>query len=139
MADNFKIYKDSGEIIAILIKSNFKKEGMSFFTPEDLPQQLAYIHHKKDKIIRPHVHNSQKRELFLTPETLFIKKGRIKLDLYSKNKQLLETIILEDGDIILLSSGGHGYEVLEDVEMILVKQGPYVGKEDKIYINNISD
>ena len=33
--------------------------------------------------------------------------------------------------VILLIAGGHGFEVLEDVEMIEVKQGPYVGEGDK--------
>ena len=35
------------------------------------------------------------------------------------------------GDVILLIQGGHGFEVLEEVEMIEVKQGPYVGERDK--------
>lgn len=34
-------------------------------------------------------------------------------------------------DAILLIQGGHGFEVLEEVERIEVKQGPYVGEEDK--------
>ena len=33
--------------------------------------------------------------------------------------------------MILLIQGGHGFEVLEEVEMIEVKQGPYVGEQDK--------
>ena len=28
-------------------------------------------------------------------------------------------------------SGGHGFQALEEVEMIEVKQGPYAGDEDK--------
>jgi hypothetical protein len=43
--------------------------------------------------------------------------------------------VLESGDVILLSNGGHGFEVLEEVEMIEVKQGPYCGDEDKTRFN----
>ncbi len=43
--------------------------------------------------------------------------------------------ILCSGDIILLSKGGHGFEVLEDIEMIEVKQGPYSGDKDKTKFN----
>ena len=39
--------------------------------------------------------------------------------------------MLGPGDVILLISGGHGFEVLEDLNMIEVKQGPYVGDADK--------
>ena len=39
--------------------------------------------------------------------------------------------MLEAGDVVLLIEGGHGFEVMEDVEMIEVKQGPYAGEQDK--------
>ena len=32
----------------------------------------------------------------------------------------------------MLSSGGHGFKVLNDVEMIEVKQGPYFISKDKV-------
>ena len=43
----------------------------------------------------------------------------------------LESTVLEAGDIILLATGGHGFEVLEATEIIEVKQGPYMGEGDK--------
>ena len=39
-----------------------------------------------------------------------------------------------EGDVILLVSGVHGFEVLEELEMIEVKQGPYAGEGDKTRI-----
>lgn len=132
--EKIRVYTERKKIIAIVIKSNFKKEGMEFFTPESFPQQLAYVHHKKGKIIRPHIHNIVKREICFTQEVDIIKKGKIKVNLYSNDKQLLDTFILESGDVVLFACGGHGYEVLEDVELILVKQGPYLTEKDKTYI-----
>ena len=44
----------------------------------------------------------------------------------------LESRILYQGDVVLLAYGGHGLEMLEDSEMIEVKQGPYAGEMDKI-------
>jgi Uma2 family endonuclease len=41
------------------------------------------------------------------------------------------------GDTILLVTGGHGFEVLEEVEMIEVKQGPYVSDRDKTRFQGI--
>jgi len=40
--------------------------------------------------------------------------------------------------VILLASGGHGFEVLEDLEMIEVKQGPYAGDADKTRFAEVS-
>ena len=45
----------------------------------------------------------------------------------------MESRILEAGDVILLATGGHGFEVLEEIEMIEVKQGPYTGDQDKTH------
>lgn len=137
MNENIITYKVGEEILAIVIKNSFNKEGMQFFTPESFPQQLAFVQHKKGKIIKPHIHNILKREIYFTQEIDIIKRGKIRVNLYSNDRQLMETFILESGDVIMFASGGHGYEVLEDVEIILVKQGPYAGKKDKTYIEEI--
>ena len=124
--------KDKGLIIAIIVKSNFHKEGINFFTPNDLSQQLAYMSHPAGKNIQPHIHKKVKRDVHHTQETLFIRKGKLKVDFYSEDKEYLESRTLESGDVILLIQGGHGFEVLEDLEMFEVKQGPYAGDADKI-------
>ena len=118
-------------ILGIIISSSFQKEGIHFFTPDDFSQQLAYMHHKSGKIIDPHVHNLVPRQVHYTQEVLFIRKGKLRVDFYDEQKKYLESHILEDGDVILLAGGGHGFEVLEEVEMIEVKQGPYAGEKDK--------
>ena len=33
--------------------------------------------------------------------------------------------------MLLLASGGHGFECLEETEMFEIKQGPYAGDADK--------
>ncbi len=67
----------------------------------------------------------------LTQEVLFIKKGKLRVDFYDDYEDYLESVILEAGDVILLVSGGHGFKILEETEMIEVKQGPYSGEADK--------
>lgn len=121
----------NGEIIAIIIPSDYSAEGISFFTPNDFSQQLAYMNRPADYVIDPHVHRKVEREVQYTLETLFIRKGRVKIDFYSSDKTYLQTEILSTGDVILLASGGHGFTMLEPTEMIEVKQGPYAGELDK--------
>jgi len=124
--------KHNGEILSIIIKSDFKSDGVKFFTPDSFSQQLAYISHGKGKIIEPHIHNEVKRDVKFTQEVLVIKSGKLKVDFYSSNKIYLESRELSQGDVILLASGGHGFEALEDLEMIEIKQGPYAGDNDKV-------
>jgi mannose-6-phosphate isomerase-like protein (cupin superfamily) len=137
-----------GIVLAIIIRHDFDKEGIHFFTPDDFSQQLAYMHHPTGKIIEPHVHNPVKRDVHFTKEVLFIKKGKLRVDFYTNSQKYIESRVLESGDVILLSEGGHGFEVLEDLIMFEVKQGPYAGDKDKtrfkstqaaIFVNTISE
>jgi mannose-6-phosphate isomerase-like protein (cupin superfamily) len=122
----------SGERLqAILVSHRFNEPGIHFFTEGDLSQQLAYMRHPAGKMITPHVHNSVLREVRYTQEVLFIKAGKLRVDFFSQDRCYLESRIVEAGDIILLIEGGHGFEVLEDLEMYEVKQGPYMGDGDK--------
>lgn len=125
------LMKDGDDTLAIIIKGNEQDDGIHFFTPDDYSQQLAYMHHPTGKLIQPHVHNIIHREVHYTQEVLVIKRGRLRVDFFSQEKNYLKSYILNAGDIILLSAGGHGFEVLEEVEMYEIKQGPYAGDEDK--------
>ena len=118
-------------LLALIVPGTFSKPGVNFFTPAELSQQLAYMRHPAGKKIDPHIHNPVPREVNYTQEVLFIRKGRLRVDFYCKNCHYIESRVLQSGDTILLVSGGHGFEVLEEVEMIEVKQGPHVGESDK--------
>lgn len=126
------------DLLAIILPASFQEPGIHFFTPNELSQQLAFMRHEPGKVIAAHVHNPVIREVAYTQETLFIRKGRLRVDFYSDAREYLESRILAAGDVILLIKGGHGFEVLEPLEMIEVKQGPYVGDHDKTRFEGIS-
>jgi len=123
--------KHGEQILAIVISHKFSEKGIHFFTPDEFSQQLAYMNHPAGKVIEPHYHNPVERNVVYTQEVLVIKKGKLKVDFYDDKQLYISSKVLEGGDIILLASGGHGFEVLEDIEMVEVKQGPYKGDADK--------
>lgn len=125
-----KIY-DGSELLAIIIKNEFDENGIHFFTPNDYSQQLGYMNHPKGKVIVPHIHNPAIRHVEYTQEVLFIKSGKLRVDFYDLKQKYMESYILEKNDVILLIKGGHGFEVIEDIKMFEIKQGPYMGDEDK--------
>jgi hypothetical protein len=127
------------KLLAIIIKANYNSKGIEFFTPDDFSQQLGYMQREKDYVINPHLHNSVKREVSYTKEVLFIKSGKVRVDFYDEEKIYFESRILNQGDVILLAFGGHGFKMIESSEIIEVKQGPYSGNIDKSLFNSISD
>jgi len=125
------------KLLGIIIKKDFYKEGIEFFTPNDLSQQLAFMSHHKGHEIVPHFHNPVPRTINYTQEVLFIRKGKLRVDFYNDSQEYIESLVLGEGDVILLASGGHGFEVLEDLEMFEVKQGPYIGEKCKTRFQSV--
>jgi mannose-6-phosphate isomerase-like protein (cupin superfamily) len=121
-----------GILLALIVRALYSEPGLKFFTPDDFSQQLAYMRHPQGKIIAPHVHNEVKRTVHFTQEVLFIRKGRLRVDFYKSDRTYVVSRLLGPGDVVLLSDGGHGFECLEELEMIEVKQGPYAGEMDKV-------
>ena len=124
------IFEDE-KLLAIIVRTSFKKEGIDFFTPSDFSQQLGYMSRCKGYKIQPHIHNKIERTINYTQEVLFIKNGLVRVDFYKTDKTYFKSKILHSGDVILLSFGGHGFEMLKDSEIIEVKQGPFAGNIDK--------
>lgn len=125
--------------LAIIIRSGYKKEGIEFFTGDHDPMQFGYIGREKDYIIPPHKHNAIERTVSFTHEVLYLKTGKIRVDFYDNAENYLKSCIINQGDVILLADGGHGFKMLESSEIIEVKQGPYLGEKDKIRFNPIDD
>jgi len=119
------------KLLAVIIRKDYKSTGIEFFTPKDFSQQLGYMFRQKGYKIKPHNHIPFSRNIFYTKEVLFIKSGKIKIDIYNEDKVFFTSTELYAGDTILLAFGGHGIEVIEDSEIIEVKQGPYAGELDK--------
>jgi hypothetical protein len=133
-----EIIKINQKILAIILRDNYKSDGINFFTPNDFSQQLGYMNRPKGYEIAPHLHNRVKRNVEFTNEVLLIKSGKVRVDFYDQNKDYLKSQILNKGDVILLVDGGHGFEMLEQSEMIEVKQGPYVDDNDKTRFASIN-
>lgn len=135
MIENITI---NGNLLAIIVFRDFSEEGIHFFTTGELSQQLAHLQHPKGRIIAPHIHNPVPRNVQFTQETLIIRKGKLRIDFYDDQQCYVKSRILGEGDVILLVTGGHGFEVIEDIQMIEVKQGPYAGDMDKTRFTGVT-
>jgi len=118
--------------LALIIRNSYlKKDGINFFTNNKLSQQVAFMSHKKNHIIQPHLHRKRLKKIYDTTEVLIMLSGSLKVDFYSDKKKYLFSNILKKNDIIILLTAGHGFKVLEKCKFIEVKQGPYNPKLDK--------
>jgi hypothetical protein len=130
--------EDGGQILAILLRRDYSAKGLQFFTPGAFSQQLAYMRHPTGKVIDAHRHLALPRNVEFTQEVLVLRKGVLRVDFYRDDQTYLESRVLRGGDVILLAHGGHGFEVLEETEMIEVKQGPYSGEGEKTRFSSVA-
>jgi len=128
--------KSSNELtIAIVVKKDYKKEGVNFVSKSEYPLQLAVSSYKAGHKINDHLH--QKREITINniQEVVYFKSGEALVSLFGEDKKLVRTLKLSAGDVVFFVNGGHGFKMSKDTTIIEVKQGPYFGKDlDKVII-----
>ena len=131
-------FGDSASPSAILIPANHSVGGIEFYSPYSFPQQLGSMTRPKGHVVKAHIHNAIDRSISLTQEVLFLRSGHLRVKLFSA--KLTEESVFEmfAGDVLLLASGGHEITMLEESVLIEVKQGPYLGVDDKTHFEIIS-
>lgn len=106
------------------------REGLNFYSQDDDFIQVGVWGYDAGKRLNAHIHNPVSREVLWTQEVLFVHSGKIRADVFDTSEQKVAELVVDEGDIIILLRGGHGYEILEEGTQVLeVKNGPYVGAE----------
>ena len=132
------IYKK--KLLALIVRGKYRnKKGITFFTTKESTQQFGYMKHEKKYIIKPHLHKKRLTRILYTTEVILLLKGIVRVDFYTHRKKYLFSKLLKQKDIIMLVSGGHGFKILKNAEMLEIKQGPYNLIKDKIKFENINE
>ena len=120
------------QLFAIIINKKYLGlKGVNFFTKPNFNLQVGYLNHPKNLKIQPHSHKKGIRKIKGTTEVLFIVDGILKINFYNVKKKYVFSRLAKKNDIIILLSGGHGFEILKSCKLLEVKQGPYVESLDK--------
>ena len=128
------------KLLALIVRGKYRnKKGIHFFTPNSATQHFVYMKHKKQHLIKPHLHQKRLTKILSTTEVILILKGMLRVDFYTPKKKYLFSKILKKNDIIMLVNGGHGFKVLKNIEMLEIKQGPYSISKDKVKFENIDE
>lgn len=137
--DNVIKIENNGVELGAIVRSTYHNSGIGFFSNDNDGLQLGYMNRPDNYVIAPHTHNKIKREVFFTEEILFIRSGMVRVDFYDDNQQYIESHIARGGDIVILKAGGHGFKIIERADIFEVKQGPYLGAQDKVRFEPIAD
>jgi hypothetical protein len=122
------------QLLAILVRANASSpQKYNFLTDSNAPFQLGMNFYKQGEVIPPHAHLEREIKTSLIQEVILIGHGRTRLHLFDDARTKVTDVVLEMGDLVLLVSGGHGFDIMDDTKILEVKQGPYDGKvKDKV-------
>ena len=125
-----QLIERDGQKYAIKITCEDIKEGPTFFSKDNDFLQVGGWRYEKGWKLKAHNHNNIDRNINRTQEFLFVTKGALKARIYDEKDFPLDELVIRKGEGLILFSGGHGYDILEDdTTVIEVKNGPYVGAE----------
>lgn len=118
-------------LTSIIIRAEYQPPETTFITSPDLAQQVGFVVYPPGGVIKRHLHKNVDRQNISSSEALFVRQGRLEIDIYDTRRSLLATRELRAGDFVLMVSGGHGFRILEATVLLEVKLGPYGGAQDK--------
>ena len=116
-----------GRIISIIYRDDDWVKGLNFITPGDMFVQVGSWWYEKGKVLDKHIHKEFERVATRTQECVYVRKGSMRVTLYTEELVQFEQFDLHAGDLAIFAYGGHGYEILEnDTPIIESKNGPFI-------------
>lgn len=127
--------EDNGIRYAEIIRASMKVTNTTFFSRAESSFQFGLLAHEKGFVEQPHYHRPFERRICDLQQMFVVQKGVIAVELYSDDNCLIREVVLRKGDAIVLIRGIHAIRVLEDMQCISIKQGPFLGTEnDKVIV-----
>lgn len=132
---SIQVIEHGGIRYAEVIWAKTSVEHTTFFSPAESSFQFGLLAHGAGYKEEPHYHKPFKREISDLQQMFVVQRGIVDVLLYSDERRLIETVRLNPGDAIVLIHGIHAIHVVEDMQCISVKQGPFLGDEqDKVSV-----
>jgi len=129
----------NGKLLACVVRRQVSPGATTFVTEPNLNLQVGFVVYPAGGEVQPHAHRPVDRHIVGTSEVLLVKRGRCVVDVYDDENRLVASPVLETGDLIVVLGYGHGCRMLEDTVLLEVKQGPYLGPDEKVSLRSPHD
>jgi hypothetical protein len=131
----YEVIEHDGVRFAEIIWAGTAVEKTRFFSPAASSFQFGLLAHEAGFVEPAHRHHSTRREIADLQQMFVVQRGVVAVAFYKSDGQLLREVTLRAGDAINLIDGAHAVRVIEDMQCISVKQGPFLGEQlDKINV-----
>ncbi len=132
----YETIEHDGILYAEVIWAGTAVPKSRFFSKDDSSFQFGLLAHEAGFIEPAHYHHPVKREISDLQQMLVVQRGVLAIDFYTPDGDKFREVILRVGDAINLVHGVHSVRVIEDMQCVSVKQGPFLGdKLDKVNVD----
>ena len=133
MNNGIEIIERNGTKYAEIIWSGTEVKETKFFSPAASSFQFGLLAHEAGFVEAPHYHKVIERTINDLQQMLVVQRGVVAVDFFDEQGNRFREVVLRAGDGIVLVHGIHSVRVLQDMQCISVKQGPFLGAEnDKV-------
>jgi hypothetical protein len=133
---SFEVVEHDGRRYAEIIWAGTSVEKSTFFSPAGSSFQFGLLAHGADFIEPAHYHPTIERKIDDLQQMFVVQKGVVAVDFFTDGGDRFREVVLRPGDAILLIHGVHSVRVLETMQCVSVKQGPFLGADrDKVDVN----
>lgn len=130
-----KIERD-GTLYAEVIWAGTSVEKSRFFSREESSLQFGLLAHEAGFVEPAHYHYPIKREISDLQQMFVVQRGVVAVEFYTSDGVKFHEVVLRVGDAVNLVHGVHAVRVIEDMQCVSVKQGPFFGdKLDKVNVS----
>lgn len=131
-----EVVEHNGTRYAEIIWADTTVETTTFFSPPESSFQFGLLAHEAGFHEPPHYHRPFSRTIDDLQQMFVVQKGVLIVELYDDDKKMIREITMNPGDAIILIHGIHAIRVVEDMQCISVKQGPFLGPDfDKVEVD----
>lgn len=131
----FEVIEHGGVRYAEVIWAPSTTPKTKFCSPDNGSMQFGLLAHEAGFIEPAHIHKPVERKITNLAQMFVVQKGKVAVDFFTAEGKKFREVELNVGDAILLIDGAHAIRVLEDMQCVSVKQGPFLGDaNDKINI-----
>ena len=130
-----EVIEHEGIRYAEIIRADVVADRTTFFSPPESSFQFGLLSHTAGYSETPHYHQPFTREITDLQQVFVVQRGVVGVELFDDSGSRLLEVILKAGDAVVLIHGVHAIRVIEDMQAISVKQGPFLGdSQDKVEV-----
>jgi len=132
-------FRSNQQLIAVLCSVSVysKPDSADFITERGHSIQVGVLCKSAGEIVKAHQHLPEQKVVRGCQEVLIVTEGELQVTIYDTDHNFVGTTVIYPHQIFIQYVGGHKFEVLDDVQFIEIKQGPYTPAA-KVFFNPLA-